>query len=655
MVASLEPQNIKLEDQLFKVSSSHSSMMISVQFMNLSIETLTISFLILNSSLSLTHFLSTSHHTQPPPFIRSFSFSLFASYLHFIYSLYLFQLSSISSSSSSSSSYLLKQIFFSQILNNFDFMSNFEGGIISNDHHHATSLSISPKIISSASSPCQSTINIASVSAAYPPLISSSNDYDNNDNDNDNELYQQPSFKKNRTHDLTFLLPINNNKQPTSSSTESPLSATTNFIVDGASINIVGNLHDSDSREDDNDEEYQKIYAHKSIVSLKSEFFRLLLTNGMKESSQQEIIIPNVPVHIFFDILQFLYTSNLVIHDDSLNRIFEVCDQFLLQDGKEKCKEYIKQLDSQVLESFLFDENYFTLCGELNNLYFDQTISNSSYFLQLNRVARLPKELLLKILSSEDVLMQEVDIFKAVVEWIKINIDDAHKKDQSLLNEMFGLVRFPLMEYEELITIVEPFNLVPQHLLLEAYRHLSKPKMFPLEECQVSNTRLVSRKKLDPPASPGTDVHSFICADHSKACSSVTWTISNFSSIKTQKHVSNIFEMRGLKWRMWAYPAGEAKHSDSFSVYLEAVRVKEKESYDFLRNTTFFFALVNQKNKTNSKQYPSSPNVLFNYEKSVWGNGLIELKNLYDSSSGFLDNDTVCVQLHILECIALEG
>eukprot|EP01133_Synstelium_polycarpum_P005750 gene5750-6656_t len=318
----------------------------------------------------------------------------------------------------------------------------------------------------------------------------------------------------------------------------------------------------------------------ESKISAKSEFFRMLLTNGMRETTQQEITIPNVPVDIFFEVLLFLYTSGMSIHTDTLNRTF---------------------------------------------------LSNELY-------------------------MKEINVFQSTMEWIKSNLcgDYSSLENKQTLNEMFQSIRFPIMEYEELITQVEPTMIVPPMLLLEAYRYLSKPKMFPLEENLLSNLRLQPRKRLDPPLTPGADVYSILCPDHQK-CSSVSWTITNFSTIKMQKHVSNAFEIMGLKWKMWAYPAGEAKHSDSFSVYLEAIRVKEKESYDFLRNTTFFFALVNQRNKTLSKHYPSSPNVLFNYEKSVWGNGLIELKQLYDPSLGYMDNDSVCIQLHILECIALEG
>ncbi|KAM9977555.1 hypothetical protein ACTFIR_011422 [Dictyostelium discoideum] len=469
----------------------------------------------------------------------------------------------------------------------------------------------------------------------------------------ESEYEDQPSFQKNLSHDLTFLLP------------------TLDQLQDGA---------DSSGQHVDQSHLRGRIYAHKEKVALKSEYFSLLLTNGMKESKQQEISIPNISVDIFFEILMFLYTSELSVNQENLTSMFLVCDQFLLEDGKQICRDFIKTLDNLILERFLLEDN--GLCSELTDLYIEQVCSNSSFFLNIERVSKLGKDVLIKVLNRDDIPMKEIDIFRSTIEWVSCNTvllsslsssssstssssttttNNSNsilieQQDKNLVSKVFHLIRFPSIDYEDMVSVVEPYShLIPSNLLLESYRFLSKPKLIPMNENDLLNPRLTPRKKPNQTTLvPGCDVISFQCPDHKK-CYSVSWPIHNFSAIKSQKHVSNCFEMYGLTWKMWAYPAGEAKHSDSFSVYLEAVRVKEKESYEFLRNTTFFFGLVNQKNKTLCRHFPSSPNVLFNYEKSVWGNGLIELKLLYDKSLGYMDNDCVTIQLHILECIALDG
>jgi len=301
-----------------------------------------------------------------------------------------------------------------------------------------------------------------------------------------------------------------------------------------------------------------------------------------------------------------------------------------------------------VLAKLLFENS--TLCSELYQIYLHQVVSNGAYFLQSPFVQQLPADTLIDILHSNNLPLEEIVVFRGVVHWLNANSSATCKSQQELI---VGLVRYPLMEYDQLRYEVEPSGWVTPALFLEAYRQLARPKMAPLDEGEFGNPRFQERCKPDV-KNPGTEIFSFACNDHPN-CSAVAWPINNFSAIKSQKHVCNPFELFGLRWRLWAYPAGEAKHSDSFSVYLEAVRVKEKESYDFLRNTTFFFSLINQRNKDGSRHYPSSTNVLFNYEKCVWGNGLIELRHLYDQSQGFLDNDKVLIHLHLLDCIALDG
>jgi len=386
------------------------------------------------------------------------------------------------------------------------------------------------------------------------------------------------------------------------------------------------------------------VYAHRSVVAGRSEYFRVLLTNGMKETHQQRINIPNIAPNLFRDVLEFIYTGSLSLNNANVSATFEACDLFLLEEGKLLCKQFIEsKMSNEALADLLLEKD--TLCSELTRIYYHQAARNASFFLKPPFIYQLPKDVLSSLLQCDNIPMRELQIFKGVAAWAS--------KHGGKVTDVLSLIRYSQMEYDDLRHYVEGTGIVPQEYLLEAYRHLARPKLAPLEGIDLENIRLRPRVKAEALV-PGSEIVSLGCLDH-KNCKAVSWNITNFSAIKSQKHLSNMFEINGLRWRLWAYPAGEAKHADSFSVYLEAIRVKERESYDFVRNTTFFFALINQKNKHLSRFYPSSPNVLFNYEKSVWGNGLVELKLLYDGSLGYVVNDTVSIHLHLLECIALEG
>ncbi|EFA82299.1 hypothetical protein PPL_04723 [Heterostelium album PN500] len=496
--------------------------------------------------------------------------------------------------------------------------------------------------------------------------------------EDDRFYYAQPSFEKNFSHDIVFFL---SPPSPTSTDNIIILNNNNNYNQNNIRYNINDN---GDSFININDyitlnESFEKevrIYSHKTMILNGSDYFKKLLNEVSVDTTEIEIAIPNVSVNVFFQVLMFLYTSTLTIEIDTLNEIFLVCDEFQLENAKEICIDFVRSIENKVLENFLFDQKK-TICPELYSYIVDQAVENSTYFLQVNRVHKLSKDVLFLILKSDGVYLKEIEIFNSVLVWIRANIEGVkierivdsdiygtsennnnnynnnNKIVRTQLEEIFQFIRFPLMSYEDLISGVEPYHIIPDRLLLEAYRYISMKahSKLPRSSIIISNHRLKNRNITT--LQPGIDVFSIVCRSH-KCCSSVLWPINNFKSIRTHKHVSNTFTMFGLQWKLWAYPAGETKHPGSISVYLEAVRVCGKESFDFLRKITFFFSLVNQHNISYSKHYPSSPNILFNNHRSVWGIGLIDLNSLYNPELGYLDNGTVCIELHILKCYSIK-
>jgi len=337
----------------------------------------------------------------------------------------------------------------------------------------------------------------------------------------------------------------------------------------------------------------------------------------------------------------------LNVNSENIVELYEAFDRFLIEDGKGVCEKYIRdELPNENLGKIL-EEPF--LCSDLFRACCNQAARNAKYFLKSPHLLGLRKDTLTSLLANDYVALPEIAVFQAVLDWSK---EHAGAGDE--ISDLLKLVRFPIMDYHDLRHHVETSGVVPVDFLLTAYRHLARPKGLPLNEQEKNNPLFSPRRCIEDPPSPCLDVYTFKCPDHGDTCCAVAWDITNFSHIKLQKLVSNPFEIRGRKWRLWAYIAGEAKHADSFSIYLEALR-SEKESHDFHRNTTFFFSLLNKVDSQLTRHFPSSQHIIFNFEKSVWGNGLIELKKLHDLSLGYITQDTVSVQLHLLDCLALDG
>lgn len=106
-----------------------------------------------------------------------------------------------------------------------------------------------------------------------------------------------------------------------------------------------------------NDEEFsdvtflvedRKIYAHKMVLSMVSNYFRTMFTSGFRESASGEVEISDVPYDAFLAVVEYIYTGGLPNFDDTridssarLGRvvdILELSNRFCLNHLKETCE-----------------------------------------------------------------------------------------------------------------------------------------------------------------------------------------------------------------------------------------------------------------------------------------------------------------------------
>ena len=59
----------------------------------------------------------------------------------------------------------------------------------------------------------------------------------------------------------------------------------------------------------------ERVTAHKLILASQSEYFRAMLYGEMKEASQEDIPLPDIPLASFKTVLQYAYTGTLEIED----------------------------------------------------------------------------------------------------------------------------------------------------------------------------------------------------------------------------------------------------------------------------------------------------------------------------------------------------
>ncbi|XP_014511346.1 MATH domain and coiled-coil domain-containing protein At3g58250-like [Vigna radiata var. radiata] len=121
-----------------------------------------------------------------------------------------------------------------------------------------------------------------------------------------------------------------------------------------------------------------------------------------------------------------------------------------------------------------------------------------------------------------------------------------------------------------------------------------------------------------------------------------TWTLTNFSTLDSKKLYSDTFSIDGHTWRIIIFPKGN--RGNSMSIYLDAGVATMPHGWEKLAN--FKLILINQLN--HERNIIRETSHTFNSEQGVWGyTSYISLGALWNSSLGFIVNDTCIIEAHI--------
>ncbi|KAF8114795.1 hypothetical protein N665_0034s0132 [Sinapis alba] len=129
-----------------------------------------------------------------------------------------------------------------------------------------------------------------------------------------------------------------------------------------------------------------------------------------------------------------------------------------------------------------------------------------------------------------------------------------------------------------------------------------------------------------------------------------TWVIKDFSSLQPVNILSDIFVVRGCKWRLIAYPKGNKVHN-FLSLFLEVADYGSLPS-GWRRHVRYRLIVVNQRSETLSRQHEVE--VWYNEKSYSWGfPSMLSLDEINAQESGFLVNGElkIVVEIELLEII----
>ncbi|VEN59514.1 unnamed protein product [Callosobruchus maculatus] len=209
--------------------------------------------------------------------------------------------------------------------------------------------------------------------------------------------------------------------------------------------------------------EGQKLSAHKVILAARSDYFRALLYGGLRESNQDEIVLPDAPLRAFKVLLKYIYTGHMfltTLKEDVILDTLGLAHQYGFQELETAISEILKQLLALRNVCAILDtahlyglQNLVKVCHNFLDRNAADILAHES-FLQLSQTS------LVELLQRDSFFAPEVDIFRGVCNWCKVNED----KDDLVMK----CVRLPLMSVADILSVVRPARLVNPDTLLDA-------------------------------------------------------------------------------------------------------------------------------------------------------------------------------------------
>ncbi|CAJ0648996.1 16449_t:CDS:10 [Entrophospora sp. SA101] len=175
---------------------------------------------------------------------------------------------------------------------------------------------------------------------------------------------------------------------------------------------ITFHVHDEFSRE-------KLFYAHKIILASSSPVFNAMLTNGMKETFENEIELHQINHSAFLTLLNIIYKSKFKINSScEAEHLLALADRFAIVPVREECLRYFRlELNfDNVWGIWAIAEKYLcaktsTTCKDYVALHFDALLEKGSTLHADPNILRLALE------NDEANVSSEEKIYELVVKW----------------------------------------------------------------------------------------------------------------------------------------------------------------------------------------------------------------------------------------------
>lgn len=185
--------------------------------------------------------------------------------------------------------------------------------------------------------------------------------------------------------------------------------------------------------------EQKRLYAHKLILSVRSNVFNKMFT-GPLVTDNQSIQIKECSSDEFLQILNYCYTDKVQLKRDNVCGIIAAANYYEMINLEEQCCDFvIEYLD--VTNVCTIYEAMSLLSNKLTAKCLRMIDDNMTQIIHQDDFSALSKSTLESVLARDQLSISEFELYVAVEKWITQNNES--------WNKLWQLIRFPIMTDSE--------------------------------------------------------------------------------------------------------------------------------------------------------------------------------------------------------------
>lgn len=146
--------------------------------------------------------------------------------------------------------------------------------------------------------------------------------------------------------------------------------------------------------------EGEPIYAHRAILSQRSEHFAAMFRSGMRESTERIISIPNISRNVFMLLLEYLYTDRVQIEVEYAVELYMAADLYHLERLRDMCCFVATRNLSPENAGPLLQAADDSHCQPLRDVCFKYVVENFDTVSKGEGIKSVSHEVLLEILAQ---------------------------------------------------------------------------------------------------------------------------------------------------------------------------------------------------------------------------------------------------------------